>query len=63
MEKLEGIAGSDYLCCWSLCNDDMWPISDIVFQMTRAFNGGMDAYIVFRTPKTRRAAIIRFCYG
>ena len=58
LEKLEGIAGSDYLCCWSLCNDDMWPISDIVFQMTRAFNGGMDAYIVFRTPKTRRAAII-----
>lgn len=102
MEKLEGIAGSDYLCCWSLCNDDMWPISDIVnrlmhdeaaareylcnkffhrnnvhsvilcsrirsgkfvhFQMTRAFNGGMDAYIVFRTPKTRSATIIRFCY-
>ena len=25
------------------------------FQMTREFNGGMDAYIVFRTPKTRRA--------
>ena len=34
----------------------------IHFQMTRAFNGGMDAYIVFRTPKTRSAVIIRFCY-
>ena len=33
----------------------------IHFQMTRAFNGGMDAYIVFRTPKTRSAVIIRFC--
>lgn len=101
-EKLEKIDGADYICCWSLCNDDMWPISDIVnrlmhdetaakkylcnkffrrdnvhsvvrcsrilsgkfihFQMTRAFNGGMDAYIVFRTPKTRSATIIRICY-
>ena len=34
----------------------------IHFQMTRAFNGGMDAYIVFRTSKTRSAVIIRFCY-
>ena len=33
----------------------------IHFQMTAAFNGGMDAYIVFRTPKTRRAVVIRFC--
>ena len=33
------------------------------FQMTRAFNGGTDAYIVFRTPKTRSATIIRFCYN
>ena len=32
------------------------------FQMTRAFNGGMDAYIVFRTPKTHCATIIRLCY-
>ena len=102
MEKLEGIAGADYLCCCSPCNDDMWPISDIVnrlihdeaaareylcdkffrrnnlhsvvlcsrilsgkfvhFQMARAYNGGMDAYIVFRTPKTRSAVIIRICY-
>ena len=102
MEKLEEIEGADYLCCCSPCNDDMWPISDIVnrlmhdeaaareflsdkffrrnnvhsvalcsrilsgkfihFQMTRAFNGGMDAYIVFRTPKTRNAVIIRICY-
>ena len=102
VEKLEGIDGADYLCCCSPCNDDMWPISDIVnrlmydeaaareylcdkflrrnnlhsvvlcsrilsgkfvhFQMTRAYNGGMDAYIVFRTPKTRSAVIIRICY-
>ena len=34
----------------------------IHFQMTRAFTGGMDAYIVFRTPKTRNATIVRFCY-
>ncbi len=34
----------------------------IHFQMTRASSGGMDAYIVFRTPKTRSATIIRFCY-
>lgn len=34
----------------------------IHLQMTRAFTGGMDAYIVFRTPKTRNATIIRFCY-
>ena len=34
----------------------------IHFQMTRAFTGGMDAYIVFRTPKTRNATIIRLCY-
>ena len=34
----------------------------IHFQMTRAFNGGMDAYVVFRTPKTHYATIIRLCY-
>ena len=33
----------------------------IHFQMTPAFDGGMDAYIVFRKPKTRDAVIIRFC--
>lgn len=99
-EKLE--ENGNYLYAMTLCNDDMWPIRDIVnrlihdeaaareylcekffrsrvkasvvlcsrirsgkfihFQMTRAFNGGMDAYIVFRTPKTRSAVIIRFCY-
>lgn len=101
-EKLEGIAGADYLYGYIFFSDDMWRISDIVnrlihdetaareylcdklfrrdvvrsvvlcsrirsgrfvhFQMTRAFNGGMDAYVVFRVPKTRSAAIIRFCY-
>ena len=101
-EKLEGIAGADYLCGYISFSDDMWRISDIVnrllhdeaaakeylcdkffrrdvvhsvilcsrirlgkfihFQMTRAYNGGMDAYIVFRTPKTRSAVAIRFCY-
>lgn len=35
----------------------------IHLQMTRAFDGGMDAYIVFRTPKTRDATIIRVCAG
>lgn len=34
----------------------------IHFQMTRSFTGGMDAYIVFRAPQTRSAAIIRICY-
>ena len=34
----------------------------IHLQMTRAFTGGMDAYIAFRTPRTRNATIVRFCY-
>ena len=33
----------------------------IHFQMTATPNGGHDAYIVFRTPKTRSAVIVRIC--
>ena len=33
----------------------------IHFQMTMTPNGGHDAYIVFRTPKTRSAVIVRIC--
>ena len=33
----------------------------IHFQMTATLNGGHDAYIVFRTPKTRAAVIVRIC--
>ena len=99
-EKLE--ENENYLYAKMLCNEDIWPICDIMnrlvhdeaaareylcdkffhpkvkdsvvlcsrsrsgkfihFQMTRVFNGGMDAYIVFRTPKTHSAVIIRLCY-
>ena len=33
----------------------------IHFQMTTTPNGGHDAYIAFRTPKTRAAVIVRIC--
>ena len=33
----------------------------IHFQMTMTPNGGHDAYIAFRTPKTRAAVIVRIC--
>ena len=33
----------------------------IHFQMTTTPNGGHDAYIAFRTPKTRSAVIVRIC--
>ena len=31
------------------------------FQMTKAFNGGFDAYIVFRIPKSASAVVVRLC--
>ena len=31
------------------------------FQITSAFNGGFDAYIVFRIPETARAIVVRLC--
>lgn len=33
----------------------------IHFQFTKAFNGGFDAYIVFRLPKSARAIVVRLC--
>lgn len=33
----------------------------IHFQMTKAFNGGFDAYIVFRITETARAIVVRLC--
>ena len=33
----------------------------IHFQTTKAFNGGFDAYIVFRIPETARAIVVRIC--
>ena len=33
----------------------------IHFQMTKAFNGGFDAYIVFRITETARTIVVRIC--
>ena len=33
----------------------------IHFQMTKAFNGGFDAYIVFRITESARAIVVRIC--
>ena len=33
----------------------------IHFQMTKAFNGGFDAYIVFRITETARTIVVRLC--
>ena len=33
----------------------------IHFQMTKAFNGGFDAYVVFRITETARTIVVRLC--
>lgn len=33
----------------------------IYFQVTKSFNGGFDAYIVFRITETARAIVVRLC--
>lgn len=33
----------------------------IHFQLTKSFNGGFDAYIVFRITETARAIVVRLC--
>lgn len=33
----------------------------IHFQVTKSFNGGFDAYIVFRIAETARAIVVRLC--
>ena len=33
----------------------------IHFQFTKGFNGGFDAYVVLRLPKSARAIVVRLC--
>lgn len=51
----KGDDNADILC--TRIQDDKF----IHFQLTTTPNGGHDAYIVFRIPKTRSAVIVRIC--